>query len=154
MSLRIIGPQAQPQVRERAAGASTPMDNYLERLVKLVPAEAIAAFPLLQEIATGRGAWAEVLVAWVLLAVVIILRHHATNIPGEGAQWTAIIVAAVSFCIWVYVMGGDFGVNYFLVDAGTTPEAAAEMEKNVSFLSTLALVVWTIIVPVFYTGES
>ena len=153
MSLRIIAPAAPGEVRARAADSSTPVDHYMERLVKLVPAESIAAYPLLHSLAVDQGNWAIFLVSWVLLVVSIILRWHATSVEGQGAQTTAVIIAAVSFFIWVYVMGGDFGL-VALLQKMELLDPGSDFVSEVNFLAVMALVIWTILVPVFYKGDS
>jgi hypothetical protein len=128
----------------------------MERLVKLFPAEAISAFPLLMPLATQVGTWAVWVVAWTLLFVVIVLRWHATSAPQKGPQWPAVVVASISFVIWVYVMKGDFGfyelARHVWLGEGSSPTDAGKVESATQFISSLALVVWTIVVPVFYQG--
>ncbi len=156
MSLRVISPQADKGARVHAAEASSVVDSYMERLVKLVPAEAIAAYPLLEPLAETAGNWAVPVLSWVLLGVVGVLRWHATSTPQSGPQWTAVVIACVSFVIWVYVMDGHFGVYSFFALFYTDGDGAfrESIEAGKSFLSTLALVVWTLLVPVFYKGDS
>lgn len=153
MSLRIISPNAPAEAYAAAEDASNNVDHYMERLVKLVPGESIAAFPLLHQLAEGQGAWASILVAWLLLAVSFILRWHATTAGERGTQWIAVTVACVSFVIWVYVMGGQFGVSEIIAGIGLG-EFAATLASAKDFLAVVALVIWTILVPVFYTGDS
>lgn len=148
MSLRIHSPSASTEERAVALGANNSTDHYMERLVKLVPAESIAAYPLLSSLAEAQGQWAIILVAWTLLGVSIVLRWHATTAGVKGPQQKAVAIAAVSFVIWVYVMGGTFGLTAMLGDLGEQFQSAKE------FLAILALVIWTILIPVFYQGDS
>ncbi len=155
MSLRIVAPR--PGAKGARAPAGPPaVDTYMERLVKLVPVEAISAYPLLQPLTDPVGPWAVFVLAWVLLAVVVALRWKATSAPRQGPQWVAVGIAAVSFVIWVYVMKGDFGFYelflHFAKD-GDTPVDAGKHLAAQQFLSSLALVVWTLLVPVFYKGN-
>lgn len=67
----------------------------------------------------------------------------------------AVAVAAISFVIWVYVMKGDFGfyeLGLKLI-GGVEAPAPEKLELAKQFLSSLALVVWTLLVPVFYKGD-
>jgi hypothetical protein len=157
MSLRIVAPSAVATAfaagdTEAGARADTRLDSYMERLVKLVPVESISAYPLLSSYAGDQGLWAEVLVSWLLLLVSGILRWKATQGSTGDAQITAIMVALVSFIIWVGVMDGHFGVSSFLSWAGYTG-LAGMFESSKEFLMVIALVIWTILVPVFYKGD-
>ena len=148
MSLRIHSPTASTEERATALGASNSTDHYMERLVKLVPAESIAAYPLLASLAEAQGQWAIILVAGTLLGVSVVLRWHATTAGVKGPQQKAVAISAVSFVIWVYVMGGSFGLTAMLGDLGEQFQSAKE------FLAILALVIWTILIPVFYQGDA
>lgn len=153
MSLRIMSPAAPETARALAAESSTTVDHYMDRLVKLVPAEAIAAYPLLATLASEEGAWALILVSWLLLAMSIILRRHATASGDSGPQRTAVIVAAVSFIIWVYVMDGTFGISFLLNSIGLDSIGDVLLSAK-NFLSVVFLLIWTMLVPVFYQGDT
>jgi predicted neutral ceramidase superfamily lipid hydrolase len=80
----------------------------MERLVKLVPAEAVAVYPLLFSEANGLAdpvnrAHAVALVSWIILAIVIVLRCQATAATDRGPQLFAVAISAISYIIWVYV---------------------------------------------------
>lgn len=155
MSLRIIGPNNSSRMRTRSASDAIRLDSYLERVAKLVPAEAIAAFPMLNTVAGENhtiAQWAQPAVAWALLGVVVLLRSQATRGPESGAQWGAVVISVISYFIWVNAIGGEFGLRYLAeaVFAGATTESVEDSEK---FLTFLALVVWTMVVPVFYRGQ-
>ena len=162
MSLRVYSPNA---VRTRGDFEAPSGGSYMERLVKLMPAEAIAVYPLLFNEAKGLSdadnrARAIALISWIMLAIVIVLRWQATTTPERGAQWMAVLVAAISYIIWVYVFGGFFGVEgplqaYLPVSAaqpGGVPDP--DVAKFKSLIGSVALVSWTLIVPAIYTGDS
>ena len=152
MSLRIIAPSSPESTHTTAVESSSSVDQYMDRLVKLVPAEAIAAYPLLATLALKEGTWAMILVSWLLLAMSIVLRWHATASGDSGPQQIAVITAAVSFIIWVYVMDGTFGIALTLKSFGLDSIADALLSAK-HFLSVVMLVIWTMLVPVFYTGD-
>jgi hypothetical protein len=110
-----------------------PIDTWLARLVKLVPVEVVAVYlagrPLAQE--HYAGLWP---VACLVLTVLV--RAFGTS-DESGPQWLSVAVSAVSFVLWVYATGGQF-LNYG-VDAS---------------LASLAVLVWTTLVPVFWHGEA
>src|SRR5262245_56614633 len=114
MTLRII---SENSARSLGRGLDTGrdiggdlQDTYMTRMTKIVPAEAITSYPLfLNTIPTGAGGtrpWIPVLVvAAVVLVVVVVLRWSATKGPDGKAQSPAVILSAISFVIWVFVMG-------------------------------------------------
>ena len=130
MSLRIAS-AGQDGRRGPGDGAA---DLYMDRLVKLIPAEAITAYPFLHSRAVdvalsvaddkaalasnasaavastagqfGSAAWLPAGVAWLLLLVVILLRWQATRGPGGAPQWGAVAISAVAFLLWVPVLDG------------------------------------------------
>lgn len=173
MSLRVRAPLPAGEIRRSAGGAPMPAvdDGYMSRLVKLVPAEAIGPFPFLMDYARqipipeGSPRWSIYFVAWVLLAIVIVLRIKTTSEPGKGPQWGAVLIAGVAFFIWVHVMGGDFGFELLLknLTAGAGPDgitrtgaaavAGTSPDQLKNFVSNVALMAWTTLAPVVYRGE-
>ena len=154
MSLRIKAENssAPPGPDMASASASQPADQYLDRLVKLVPAESIAAYPVLAALADDVGFWAQVLVSWVLLLVAAVLRWQVTREPDKDPQYAAIMIACVSFVIWVSMMGGHFG-GIWLLNVLGLESLASTFGNAKQFLTMTAMVVWTILVPVFYKGD-
>ena len=169
MSLRVRAPLAEGDIR-RGRG-EVMEDPYMSRLVKLVPAEAVGPFPFLMQSATqltadsGGPRWGVYFVAWVLLLIVIAVRWRATHEQGKGAQWGAVLIAAVAFFIWVHVMNGDFGFELLFksiangvgpdgITRGVDPAAAASKATQYKdFFSSVSLMAWTTLAPVVYTGE-
>ena len=154
MSLRIqtSGPQVAMQPVAAGAQAAPPKvdkNTYLERLVKLVPAETIGAYSVLK--ATTHGQWWELLtVAWSLLLVTGLIRWHESRDPANNIppQWPMVAIAMFSFFIWVQVMGGSFGVVFIAeLISETLAQALIGSEE---FLAILFMVLWTIIVPYLY----
>jgi hypothetical protein len=163
MSLRVYAPSA-IRTRGGEADAAAPTGAYMERLVKLVPAEAVAVYPLLFNEARSLAdainrARAIALVSWIILAIVVVLRWQATASPERGPQWLAVGVAAVSYIIWVYVFGGHFGIEGFLhpwlpaLSGDPTAPPDPDMAKFKSLIGSLALVCWTLVVPAVYKGD-
>ena len=125
----------------RAAGAQGSQENfkfYLDRLMKMIPAEVISLYLI------GRGfiplEKPIVLAAWALVCVagVFLIRAFGTADPeaNKSPDWVHVTISAVAFVIWVYTLGGPF-------------EAAKVYEPYVGSLLVLA---WTFFVPVVYKG--
>jgi hypothetical protein len=110
---------------------------YLERLLKLIPAEVVAlylvgsGFVPLDE----RGA----ALGWTVFcfAGVIAVRAYGTADPPRRPQWGAVVIAALSFLVWVYSLGGT----------------AARAAGYVPWLGSLLVLAWTFVVPLIYRGD-
>jgi len=109
-----------------------PIDSWLTRLVKLVPAEIVAVYLAGRPLAAARFEH-----TWPLacLILTIIVRAFGTN-DGRGPQWLSIAISAVSFVIWVYATGGQF--------------LTLQVDANVA---ALAVLVWTTLVPAIWRGD-
>ena len=106
--------------------------SWMERLIKLVPSEIVAVY------LAGRGYAAAIPGIWPLicLGLLLIVRLWGTHERGKGPQWIAVGVAAVSFVIWVFAMGGQMvGLS---LSTGT---------------ASLLVLIWATLVPVFYKGD-
>ena len=125
MSMRIRAPLPAGDVRRSRGDVME--DPYMSRLVKLVPAEAVGPYPFLMMSAEqltpldGSPRYAVYFVAWILLAIVLVVRWKATSEQGKGAQWGAVLIAAVAFFIWVHVMKGDFGFELLFNSGRRSP---------------------------------
>lgn len=144
-----------------AAGVeSRPPSEYIERLVKLIPTEIIGLYlggkaaiqtryidfhtpavgaPSQDPPVLGPNedvAW----VGWTAICFFALLavRAWATK-QNEKPQWSAVLIAAISYLIWVY----SFGDVFHLVMGIWDPLPA-----------TLLVLVWTFAVPVFYRGDA
>ncbi len=162
MSMRVKAPLPAGDIR-RSRG-EVQEDPYMNRLVKLVPAEAVGPYPFLMDYADkltpydGVGPrYAVYFVAWVLLAIVLIVRWKTTSEPGKGAQWGSILIAGVAFFIWVHVMKGDFGFELLLPQAtasrGEFGALVTSANDYKQFFFNVLLMVWTTLAPVVYRGD-
>jgi hypothetical protein len=113
--------------------AADDLGHWMDRLIKLVPSEIVAVY------LAGKAyaiAWAGV---WsiICLILVLVVRIWGTRSGSGQPQWPAVAVAAISFVIWVYAMGGQFA-GAVLGDPG---------------IASAAVLIWTVLVPVFYKGD-
>jgi hypothetical protein len=92
----------------------------------------VALYLTFKEVASG---WLPVW-AWICLGLVVLFRAFGTHAAGRNVQWTAVFVASVSFALWIYATGG------YLVRV-TLPAGAISV----------AIGVWTFVVPMFYKGD-
>lgn len=91
-------------------------DDYLDRLLKYIPAEVIALYLGVTNAVPSSNPWTDHgyhLTLWILFALTVastpIYMYFVTqNRPGEPALWSQIIISSVAFPIWVFAIGGPF----------------------------------------------
>ena len=115
--------------------AATPPDGlglWMERLVKLVPAEILAVY------VAGRPHAAAIHGTWplVCLALLLVIRVWGTHERGKGPQWSAVAAAAVSFLVWVLALDGR------ILGLVVSPD-----------LASLLVLVWTTLAPLLVRGD-
>jgi hypothetical protein len=112
-------------------------DEYLSRLMKLLPGEIVALYTLgaalfKDDIVGQRFCIAASLVTLLVLRS-LATRSNVTGIP----QWLSVAISAVSFVIWLFVLGGP---------------VESVFNYKMSY-AVFAMALWTTIVPVFYKGD-
>jgi hypothetical protein len=137
-----------------APGAATQaLADYMERLIKLIPAEVLSVY------LTVRGFWSPTDLTegtsrldrsqmegagfigwWPLICIVLlwISRAWGTRATPDWrtVQYVPILIATVSFIVWVLAMGHQ------IVGWHCDPR-----------LASTAVVVWIFLLPVFYNGS-
>lgn len=126
---------------ETADAPNMSIDEYLEKLMKMIPAEVVGLYLV------GSGVVPEeehaILLSWTVFcfAAVIVVRAIGTRDPmGGPPQWGAVLISSVSFVIWIYSVGGSF--RWYL---------GQHYEPYVGSLLVLA---WTFLVPMVYSPKA
>jgi len=114
--------------------------SYLDRLLKLIPTEVIAVYlvgiGILNQSNAPNGAY----VGWAIfcLICVVVVRTIGTKPPNGRMDVVAVVIACISFVIWVYSMSdGPFSKYDHFYQA---------------WLSSLLILGWTFLVPYVYRG--
>ena len=123
------------------ATAVTPKEgfnSYLDRLMKMIPAEVIALYLVGSGIIPKEQYVGLVMWSVICLAGVILLRAYGTaDAPAnKPTDWTHTIISAVAFVIWVYSLGGPFAL----------------FKVYIPWIGSLLVLVYTFFVPIFYKG--
>lgn len=134
-------PAAPPSARGLPAppSPSTPFQEYMVRLVKLIPGEVVGLYLVgLGVIPSDTKVVAFGIWAGLCLVLAIWVRARLTSDPANHVppQWTAVLISAVSYVLWVFTMPGPlqtFGLG-------------------LPYVGSLAVLVWTFVVPLFYQG--
>jgi len=146
MGRRIIQKPAIPQAAVVApAGPAAPAEptGYMDKLKNLIPAETAALYISgLAIIPTGQLVG---LIVWAIVCLVLTFLYMAWQTSKtvgsrpniDHPDWLHVVFASISFIIWVYALGGPFvGLGIYF-----------------SWVGTLLIIAWTVIVPSFYQGQ-
>ncbi len=122
-----------------AATIPSPMQWYMERLVKLIPCEVVGLYLVGNGMIPAETKIATVIWSIVCLLLVVLVRSQATGDKANNIspQWAAVGISSMSFVIWVYNMPGPFQAYNLAIP----------------FVGSLAVLVWTFVVPYFYKGS-
>ncbi len=139
---RIEKPAVGAHLKMAAAPPAPQPDDfkaYMQRLLRLIPAEVITLYLTFRGLADPHSKFAYWWSA-ICLVLVVVLRIFGTRATG-GSIWTfqkiAVGVAAVSFILWVYGMGDT--ILGFAIGEPIWINAS--------------IAIWTIVVPLFYKGD-
>jgi len=125
-------------VTKTAREAGEGFKFYLDRLLKMIPAEVVSLYLV------GSGFIPKdkplVLTIWavVCLVGVVLIRSYGTTDPANNKppDWIHVAISTTAFIIWVYTLGGPFtAINLY-----------------VPYLGSLMVLAWTFFVPMFYKG--
>lgn len=105
MSRRIV------TTADQAVAGGEPIDGYLDRVIKYIPADIVAGWLFLDGVIRS-GDESRTGLLWVVFAVLIPLTAiwtlRRTAEPGKPTAWTQAAVATVAFVVWVFAIGGPF----------------------------------------------
>jgi hypothetical protein len=127
------------------APASPPSDDYLSRLLKLLPAPVVALYLFGSNIipttstlgTTSLIVWSIICLGLVVLVTATFTKPSPTETETkQGPDWKHVAIAAVSFIIYLYALGGPFAPFHLVI----------------GFIASLLVAGWTFIVPYFYQG--
>jgi hypothetical protein len=120
------------------AGMLADFQSYLDRLIKMIPAEVIGLYLVGSGIIPAGQKIALIVWTAVCLIAVVVIRIYGTYDPTKKhpIDWLHVLISAVAFLIWIYTIGGPF----------------AAYGLTVSWVGSLLVLVWTFFVPLFYHG--
>jgi hypothetical protein len=118
--------------------AKDDFNSYLDRLMKMIPAEVIALYLVGSGLIPEGQAVGLVVWSVICLVGVILLRAYGTadSTENKPTDWTHTIISAVAFVIWVYSMGGPFALYNLYI----------------AWIGSLLVLAYTFFVPIFYKG--
>jgi hypothetical protein len=124
--------------RGPAAQSGEEFNSYLDRLMKMIPAEVIALYLVGAGMIPEGQSIAIAVWAVVCLIGVVMLRVYGTADAAnhKPADWTHTLICAGAFVLWVYSIGGPF----------------TAFNLHVPWLGSLFVLAYTFFIPLLYKG--
>jgi uncharacterized membrane protein YdfJ with MMPL/SSD domain len=118
--------------------APSQVNDYKDRLVKLIPSEIITAYVTLKALINGAGEQGNrQLLTWIVFGILVILNpvylYYVTNVKKAGQ----IVFSSFAFVLWVMVIGGTF---------------TTVLGYSAEYLGSIMLVIYTLLIPFVYKG--
>jgi hypothetical protein len=114
------------------------VNDYKDRLVKLIPSEIITAYVTLKGLISGAGVSGnKLLLLWIVFGILVILNplylYYVTGVRKAGQ----IVFSSFAFILWVMVIGGTF---------------TTLLGFPAEWLGSILLVIYTLFIPFVYKG--
>ena len=114
------------------------VNDYKDRLVKLIPSEIITAYVTVKALINGAGEQGNrQLLTWIVFGILVVLNplylYYVTNVKKAGQ----IVFSSFAFVLWVMVIGGTF---------------TTVLGYSAEYLGSIMLVVYTLMIPFVYKG--
>ena len=137
----VAGKEGIPVTRQ---GMLADFQSYLDRLIKMIPAEVIGLYLVGSGIIPVSNPATTIqktaLIAWtaVCLIAVVVVRSYGTydQTKKNPIDWPHVLISSVAFLIWVYTIGGPFAL----------------FGLTIPWVGSLLVLAWTFFVPIFYHG--
>ena len=139
MTFRIIRRSDVPEI-ESAAKAPPAPDSWSDRIVKLIPAEALGLYGAGQAIIPDGGKYGMYFLTVACIAATVIFRFNATRGRGHKPQTTAIAISVISFLLWLLAISNAIG--------------PFELPTGSEYWSGLLALTWGVILPGLYKGDA
>src|SRR5438309_121076 len=96
----------------QASGESNSIDGYFDRVIKYIPADIVAGWTALTSVLRDGAEGMTDTALWIGFAAFVLLSAawtwKQTAGPGLPFPRTQVIVAGVSFIVWVFALGEPF----------------------------------------------
>ena len=124
--------------RGAAAQPGEEFNSYLDRLMKMIPAEVIALYLVGAGMIPEGQSLAIAVWAIVCLMGVVVLRVYGTADAAAKTppDWTHTLICAGAFVLWIYSIGGPF----------------TAFNLHVPWLGSLFVLAYTFFIPLIYKG--
>lgn len=93
-----------------AANPNLKEDNYIQKVVRYIPGEIVAAYTTASGLVLSAQGIPTVTVLWIVIVVLGVLTplwlKYATAIPGKSAAVFQIVVGTIAYLVWVFALAG------------------------------------------------
>jgi hypothetical protein len=88
--------------------ASVGKDQYLDRLMKYIPAEIVALYILVLGIMGSLENGDAMVIHWIVFAIFCILTFFYLRNVLHVSKFQQCIIAVIAYVVWVFALGGPF----------------------------------------------
>jgi hypothetical protein len=132
----------QPAALKAQGAESDGLPAYMGRLIKLIPAEVLAVYQTLYGILFDPAPPSSLIIWLPVLGIILVILVRAWGTRDESGswasvQWGAVLIAAISFIIWVLVSRHSIG-GFVLPDLR---------------IGSALMVLWVFLLPYVYKGS-
>ena len=118
--------------------SASSINDYKDRLVKLIPSEIITAYVTLRGLINGAGEQGNrQLLLWIVFGILVIMNplylYYVTNVKKAGQ----LVFSSIAFILWVMVIGGTF---------------TSVLGFSAEYIGSILLVIYTLFIPFVYKG--
>jgi hypothetical protein len=136
----LVGAGGGAAVGAAAATNAGDLNFYVEKLLKMIPSEVIGLYLVGSGVIPAKSP-PEVLLVWSIVCFVIAILFRAMGTRdaarNKGPQWGVVAVSAAAYVIWLYSLGGSF------------KDYLGNLYQP--YVGSLLVLLWTVLVPMFYT---
>ena len=83
--------------------ASQPEDGYMDKLIKLIPAEIIAFYLTLNALTVSSPA----MLKWAMV-IITVVGGMIYLVVYNNVRWFQLILTTIPILLWIYIIGGPF----------------------------------------------
>ena len=114
------------------------VNDFKDRLVKLIPSEIVTAYVTIQGLISGyAGAGNKEKLMWIVFGALFLLTPIYLYFITDVRKWGQIIFTSIAFVIWVIAVGSPITT---ILDFPSV------------FIGSVLLVIYTLLIPFFYKG--
>ncbi len=110
-------------------------EDYMGKLLKLIPSEMVAAYMAIQGFVPAEQAK---LGLSVISVVILIMTPLYSKFIQKVENSTQVVISSLSFFVWLYGIGGPF----------------VHFNIHEPWIASTVLLLWTTFVPQFFKGAS
>ena len=140
MTFRITSGTAEPEMAGvEVANLAPPADKWNERIVKLIPAEALGLYGTGSAIVPDTEKYGMYFLTVACIAVTVLFRYKATQSAMGKPQIIAIAISVISFLLWLLAFSNSIG--------------PFELKECQQYWGALLALTWGVFVPALYKGD-